>query len=200
MLKRMIVLSLLAMSFGSLAMADTEFWSTDTFQAQIKEGVKFNIIPELRFRNNASEFYYLLAYIGPTFKLNESFDLNVFYAPKTTKSGGTWTSGAAGYFDLIYKNGGLSNRGRLENDFASGGVKVRDQVQYKINGWFLGEELFYNAAKGYFDENRASAGYVFKLAKNFDLSPGYLLRSQKATATADWKQTNVFTLNASLKI
>ncbi|MDD4179871.1 MAG: DUF2490 domain-containing protein [Candidatus Margulisbacteria bacterium] len=200
MLKKTIVLSLLVLLFGSLALADTEFWSTDTFQAQIKEGVRFNIIPELRFRNNASEFYYLLVYLGPTFKLNECFDLNVFYAPKTTKNGGAWTSGSNGYLDLVYKNGGLSNRGRLENDFTNGGLKIRDQLQYKMNGWFFTEELFYSATKGYFDENRALVGYTFKLAKNFDLSPGYLLRSQKANANADWRQTNVFTLNASLKI
>ena len=180
--------------------AGTEFWSVDTFQFPVKEKVKFNIIPELRFRNNASEFYYLLTYIGPTISLSKSFDINLYLAPKYSKNGGNWTTSTVGFFDVIYKNDLLSNRGRFEYDFPSGVLKIRDQLQFKRNGWFVNDEVFYNYNKSYIDENRAATGYAFKVLSNFDLSLGYLLRSQKSSASADWVNTNVFTLNTSLKI
>ena len=149
-MKRVVIFLLFVfVVLSRLVMADTELWSVDTFQWQVKDAIRLNVIPELRFKNNANEFYYLITYLGPTFKLTDNFDLNLFYAPKTTKSGGTWTSGSAGYLDLVYKNGGISNRSRLENDFTSGALTLRDQLQYKINGWYVGDEIFYSTAKGY---------------------------------------------------
>jgi hypothetical protein len=191
---------LLTALFCSPVLADTEFWSTDTFQTQIREGVKFNVIPELRFRNNAGEFYYLLTYLGPTLYLSKNFDLNFYLAPKLTKSGSVWKNSTIGFIDAVYKNGLFSDRLRLEEDLSVNCLKIRDQFQVKMNGWFVNDEVFYNFNRGFFDENRLAVGYVCKILPNFDLAPGYLLRHQRASGTADWTKTDVLTLNASVRI
>lgn len=75
MIKRIfLALLFIALGFSQSVFADTEFWSLTTFQLSFKEKVKLNIIPELRFRNGASELYYFRTYFGPTLLLSKNFD------------------------------------------------------------------------------------------------------------------------------
>ncbi|OGC04374.1 hypothetical protein A3H38_06905 [candidate division WOR-1 bacterium RIFCSPLOWO2_02_FULL_46_20] len=178
---------------ASLSFADTELWSMFTFQHPVKDGLKIAIIPELRFRNNASEWYYLRTYIGPQISLDKSWEAAVYLAPNLGKSGGSWTTSYLYYLDLIYKNGFFSNRARLEENLLSGVLVYRNSLQFKTGNWTLADELFYNFAKGFLDENRASISYSIGA-----FSLGYLLRMQKATAAADWVYTNV--ANLGLKV
>jgi hypothetical protein len=195
MIKRiLLVVSIVLIGSVQLALADCELWSVNTFQYPLGEKVKFNLIPELRFKNNASDLYYILNYIGPTFSLNKNFDLNLFYAPKSTKNGGGWTNSSIGYLDLAYKNENLSNRGRFEYDLNAELLKYRNQVQIKKAGWQASEEIFYNLRSGYFDETRTLAGYVFKPFGRFELAVGYLLRGQKKKPNDDWIWTNVINM------
>ena len=176
-----------------LVFADTELWSMFTFQHPVKEKVKFAIIPELRFRNNASEWYYLRTYIGPQILLDKNWEAAIYLAPNLGKNGGIWTTSYLYYADLIYKNGQISNRARLEENLSSGVLVYRNSLQYKISDWTLADEPFYNFAKGFIDENRASISYGLGA-----FSLGYLLRAQKATSASDWVFTSV--ANFGLKI
>lgn len=187
MLKRtVLVVSIFSLFSCRIAFGDTELWSTFTFQHPVREGFKVAIIPELRFRNNAGEWYYLRTYIGPQVVLDKSWEAAVYLAPSLGKTGGIWATSYLMYGDLIYKNGSFSNRFRFEENLSAGVLIYRNSLQYKLGDWTLADELFYNFAKGFFDENRGSLSYGIGA-----FSLGYLLRMQKAKATDDWTYTNV---------
>lgn len=177
---------MLLLYFSAVSFADTELWSAFTFQHPVKDGLKIAIIPELRFKNNSSEWYYLRTYIGPQITLNKYFDAVFYLAPNLGKTGGVWSTNYFIYGDLIYINGALQYRSRLEENLSSGGLIYRQQLQAKLDSWALSDELFYNFTQGYFNENRASFAYGFG-----SFSLGYLLRTQKAMAASDWVFTNV---------
>jgi hypothetical protein len=191
------LLSLLVMLLAPVAWADVELWSTDTFQLS---AFSINVIPEFRIRNNLSEFYYLQTYIGPTWDLNKNLKMNIYYGLKYQKSGADWKQSNLGYLDLIYSFKPFSNRARLEGDLTNAIVKYRNQLQFKINGWYLADEFFYNLTGYFVDENRLSAGYSFKALGQTDLNFGYLLRAQRKTAAQAWSNSAAVILNAGLKI
>lgn len=184
------------------AIADTEFWNLDTFQFSIKENVKFNVIPELRWKDSATNFYFYQVYLGPVFSINKNFDFAAYYLPKNSKSGTTWTFSNLGVLDFIYKNPdfySFSNRNRFEYDSSNAVLKYRCQLQLKNQGWFVSEEPFYNFSKNFIDENRASIGYGFKITGNLEASLGFLFRSQKSVSVAEWTNTNVWFINTGTK-
>ncbi len=200
--KRLFLSAVVFLAGFQVAFADTELWSVDTFQFPVKEKVKFNLIPELRFRGNGSELYYFQTYIGPALILSKNIEIDAYYALNYSKNGGNWSAKGLGYFDLIYRTDlpwfTFSNRGRFEYDISPDVLKYRNLFGFSKDGWFAGEEFFYNFKKGFYDEGRASIAYSFKVLKSASLSLGYLLRRQRATATSDWQRTNVVT--AGVKI
>ncbi|MDD5593180.1 MAG: DUF2490 domain-containing protein [Candidatus Margulisbacteria bacterium] len=202
MVKRLLVSACLLLIGLGVALADTEFWTVNTVQIPVKQGVSFSLIPELRVRSNLSELYYLRTYFGPTFSINNNLGLSVYYAPTATKSAatGNWSTSNILVGDAVSAWPLISNRWRLEYDYGTALLKVRDRVQLKYNGWVLGEEPFYNCQRGYIDENRASLGYSIKLTDRFSLEPGWLLRSQRTSSGGSWTNTNIVTVNSSIKI
>jgi len=199
MIKRKLLIALMVLiGVVQPVLADTELWSVNTFQYSLGERVKINLIPELRLKSNVGDLYYIQNYIGPTFGLSQYFDLNLFYALKSTKNGGGWTHSSVGYLDLIYKNGSLSNRGRFEYELTADLLKYRNLFQIKKAGWQINEEIFYNLKSGYFDESRTLAGYTFKPFDRFELTMGYLLRGQRKKPADDWLWTNVINLGTKL--
>lgn len=195
MFKKVVFALFLSIFLFGPVFANEEFWNTDTVQFTVKENIRFNVIPELRFNNNG--LYYFLTYIGPTFSLSKNLDVNIYYAPKNSKNSTGWQASNNGFLDLIYKNGGLNNRSRFELDFTNYIYKFREQFCLQANGWFVQDEVFYNFTRGMFDENRAAAGYNLKMTKSANLTFGYMLRSQKTSSIVS---TNVLMINAALKI
>ncbi|MCX5750420.1 MAG: DUF2490 domain-containing protein [Candidatus Saganbacteria bacterium] len=196
----LILAAISAITFPTFA--GTEFWNLDTFQFSLQEKVKFNVIPELRWKDNATNFYLYQVYLGPVFSINKNFDFAAYYLPKNSKSGTTWTFSNLGVLDFIYKNPdfySFSARNRFEYDSSNANLKYRCQLQLKNQGWFISEEPFYNFSKNFIDENRASFGYGFKVVNNFEAYLGYMLRSQKSVSLADWTNTDVWFVNASVK-
>lgn len=181
----LIVIILLSGYIGS-ALADYELWSVNALQVPIKEKLKFNVIPEARFKNSASGFYYLIAYIGPSISINKNFDMNLYFAPKYQKNGSNWSASSLGFFDLIYKNDRLSNRARFEYDVLPNVLKYRNNLQFKMDKWSIGDEEFYNFSKGYIDEGRASVGYTCKINNELEFSLGCLVRRQRAADGWSW--------------
>jgi hypothetical protein len=197
MIKAMIRRSLLiVLLLATAAVADVELWSTDTFQFS---SLGINLIPELRVRNNLSDFYYLQTYLGPAWELNKYLKFNVYYGLKYQKSGNDWQQSNLGYLDLNYSVRGLSHRSRLEVDLTGSVVKYRAQLQFKLNGCYLSDEFFYNLTASFADENRLSAGYSFKVFGQ-DLSLGYLRRAQRKGVDKAWTDSAAVLLNSSIKI
>jgi len=192
----------IALCFSQSILADTEFWSVNIIQSSLSEKVKLNIIPELRFRNNASELYYFQTYIGPALLLSKNFEMDIYYALNCSKNGDNWTGKSLGYLDAIYKVDSpwfsFADRGRFEYDVSPAVLKLRNLFQFKKNAWILSDELFYNVNQGYFDEGRSMVAYSTRIFGNTELLIGYLLRRQRASATADWQKTNV--INLCLKV
>jgi len=202
---RRIIFIFLFISLGCFryAFGDTEFWSVNTFQYPIRERVKLNLIPELRFRDNLAELYYFQTYIGPQLSLSKTFDLNFYYAVNLSKNGSAWASPKSlGYLDAIFKYQFpwfyFNERTRFEYDISSDTLKIRNFYQFKIGSWCAGDELFYNFKKGFNDEGRATVGYSTKIIGDLDLTLRYMLRRQKQNSTDDWSRTNV--INVDIKI
>jgi hypothetical protein len=197
MLRKALFLFLLVCLLAPVSWADVELWSTDTLQFS---GLGINVIPEFRIKNNLTDFYYLQTYIGPSWDLSKNLKLNVYYGLKYQKSGADWKQSSLGYLDMIYSFKPFSNRARLEGDLTNAVVKYRDQLQFKLNGWYLADEFFYNLTGSFVDENRLSAGYAFKACGQTDLNFGYLLRAQRRTAAQAWNNSAAVIMNAGLKI
>jgi hypothetical protein len=126
--------------------------------------------------------------------------MNVYYGLKYQKSGNDWAQSSLGYLDLIYSFKPFSNRARLECDLTNSVVKYRDQLQFKLNGWYLADEFFYNLTGSFADENRLSAGYATKVFGETDLNLGYLIRAQRRSVAQAWTNSAAIILNAGLKI
>lgn len=199
MLKKLLCAGLL-LGWVSGVFADTEFWSSDTFQFSMREKVKLQVIPEIRARNNLTDLYYFRTYFGPNIILNNNFGVNIYYAPNYVKASNVWTG--LGYFDVLYKTDlpwfSFNNRERFEYDFTPGVLKLRSLFRFGRNGWFADDELFYNFEAGYFDEGRSQLGYSCKYNREVDLYLSYLMRRQKARASDDWARTSA--VNAGFKI
>ena len=197
MVKRSTAMFLMMFLLVSAVLADVEFWSTDAFQFSVP-GI--NIIPEFRAKNNLSEFYYFQTYLGPTWNLSKNLKMNIYYGLKYQKSANDWKQSNLGYLDLVYSFNPFSSRARLECDLTSSVVKLREQLQVKINGFYLSDEFFYNLTTSFADENRLTAGYAFKAFGQTELSLGYLLRSQRKEADKAWTNSAALLLNSTLKI
>lgn len=200
--RKILILFFIMLAFSQIVFADTEFWSLTTFQFPFREKVKLNLIPELRFRNNAGELYYFQTYIGPALLISKSFEMDLYYALNYSKGTNGWNSKSLGYLDAIYRTDFpwflFSNRGRFEYDLSLNVLKYRNLFGFSKNGWFASDELFYNFNQGFFDEGRSSIGYSTKIFGNVSLSLSYMLRRQRQSPTADWQRTNV--VNLGLKV
>jgi len=197
MLIKVWLLLLTVSLLASVSLADVELWSTDTLQLS---GLGISVIPEFRVKDNLTDFYYLQTYIGPSWDLSKNIKINVYYGLKYQKSNNDWKQSNLGYLDLIYSFKPFSNRARLEGDLTNAVVKYRNQLQVKVNGYYLADEFFYNLTGTFMDENRLSAGYTFKAPGQTEINLGYLLRAQRKTATQDWSNSATVTMNAGLKI
>lgn len=197
MLRKALLLFLLACLLAPVSLADVELWSTDTFQLS---GLGMNVIPEFRVRNNLTELYYLQTYIGPAWDLYKNLKMNIYYGCKYQKSNNDWKQSNLGYLDLIYSFKPFSNRARLESDLTNAVIKYRDQLQVKINGYYLADEFFYNLCSSFVDENRLSVGYAFKALGQTEFNLGYLMRAQRKKVDQVWSNSSAVILNAGLKI
>ena len=197
MSRKIVVLISLFLLMSAASFAETEFWSANTVQVPIKEKIKLNVIPELRFRDSSGGLYYFQTYLGPAIALNKNLEIDAFYALKYGKSGSSWSTSNLWYLDCVLRDELfsflMSNRNRIEYDVTPDTLKLRELFQAKKNGWLAGEELFYNFKKGLLDEGRTSVAYSFALWKGTELSAGYLLRMQRQNPAADWTWTNVLT-------
>jgi len=200
--KRLFFITLIFLSFGAfqIAFGETEFWSVNAVQFPLREKVKLNLIPELRFRSG--ELYYSQTYFGPALLLSKNFEIDIYYALNYSKGSDGWEAKSLGYLDTIYGNEipwfYFKDRTRFEYDISSDTLKIRNFYQFKKGNWFVGDELFYNFKKGFNDEGRACAGYSFKMANNLELSISYILRRQRQKPTDDWTRTNV--ISAGMKV
>ncbi|MFA4844624.1 MAG: DUF2490 domain-containing protein [Candidatus Margulisiibacteriota bacterium] len=201
--KAWLVFLLVAASLAPAVFAETEFWLPAAFQLPVKEKVKFNIIPELRFRNGG-ELYYWRTYFGPTLLLSKSVDLGFYYALNYAKKGADFSPSSLACLDGNYKADlpwfSFNNRGRFEYDLSPDVLKYRNLFQFKKDAWTLSDELFYNVKLGFFDEGRSLIAYTAKGPGDIDLIIGYLLRRQKQSATADWQRTNVISLGLKVNL
>lgn len=196
MAKKVFVFSLFVLLLASIASADVELWSTDSFSLA---GSGWNIIPEFRIRNNLSELYYFQTYFGPSFPINPTLKLNALYGLKYSKSGGGWNQANFGYLDLVGAFTPFTNRFRLEYDLTNSLAKYRNQLQLKLGQFGLSDEFFYNLSGGFVDENRFNASYLCKLGGT-DLAVGYLWRGQRSAANRDWVNSGAVTINSGWKI
>jgi hypothetical protein len=197
MVKKMTLTLLFLLLIVAVAKADVEFWSTDTFQFT---SYGINVIPEFRIKDNLSNFYYLQTYIGPTWEINKNFRMNVYYGLKYQKSGSDWKQSNLGYLDCINAFYPFTLRSRLEGDATNSILKLREQLQFKVNGYYVVDEAFYNITSAFIDENRLTGGYNWKVNPLSDVTFGYLFRSQRSTLNGAWTGSNAIVINGNVKI
>lgn len=187
-----------------VSFADSELWSSNAFQHAFSKELKLNVIPEVRIKSDLSDLYYFQVYVGPAVTLSKNLELSAYIAPNFSKTGNTWNTSYYSYIDATYKCEFpwfvFSNRSRFEDNMTANVFKYRDQFLFTKFGVSMGDEFFFNFSKGFYDEGRSTASYIYKLNNDLSLSLGYLLRRQKTISTSEWKRTSVLTAGVKLQI
>ena len=208
-----ICLFLLVAGLPSFAEArdDWEYWSLYEVETTLLEKLDLKVKPEIRFQDDFGNFWYATATttllwkpekfleIGPGYKYayeersnGKNIDENRIFLETTLKTSvDKWK---------------FSNRHRFERRDVSGKEAFRWRTQVKIShpvalgafdiAPFASEEVFWDAKKDEFNQNRVTLGISRKLSKVTTLDLFYLLRSDR-TGT-DWNERHV--LGTELKL
>ena len=70
---------------------DWEYWSKYDFKVAVSDIIKFSVKPQVRFKDNTSNFYYFKTDIGSGLDIRKYFDLAIYYLVKRKKNTG-WSN------------------------------------------------------------------------------------------------------------
>jgi len=180
----------------------SEYWSTATVSAKLNERVKLNLIEQFRFKSDMGNFYTYVQYFGPSCKVNDYFDLALWYKLVSAKNNGRWTEthrfDIDGTLKLELAGFKFSNRSRFERNTDKPSWLYRDRVKItkKIKLFnrnftpFVSNEFFFDLEPidGY-HENRASVGISTDFIWGSKFTISYMSRTKKANG--NWSNANV---------
>ena len=187
--------------------SDWEYWSRTDFRVPLNKRTKLSIKPEIRLRDNMSEFYYFKAYVGPTLKITDHLDAALYYVYIRKQVGDVWESE-----DLATLDGTLSfglgdfkfawrNRGEYGFDSERWVYRARIKGARPVRfcgrqvASLLSHELFYDFDGGSSNERRTSIGLSAKLVDRIALEASYIFRNKRQGG--EWRSVNV--LDTSLQ-
>ncbi len=194
---------------------DFQYWSINGGSVDIDENWTITAEEELRFGDNASEFYYQHTDVGVVYKnVVENVDLGFNFRKAFTKiSRDNWNSENRLHLNLTIKGElfdiPVSNRARIEyRDIDESKNLFRYRNKFTINfpleftqlklKPYLADEVFINCDEDGFNTNRVYAGLKLKLADNIDGSLFYLWQTRKPTGSGWGQDINV--IGTALKI
>lgn len=194
---------------------DWELWTQDLFSVPLNKRITYNILPEWRFKNDMDYNYLFKMETGPSFKINNNFDLALWYVYVEKQSVGIWDRSDLTYFDVNAKTAlknlfdlKISNRLRYQYDFDKANSTVRNSLRF-LKGFnaakileiapYLSEEPFYDCKINRIVEHRSTTGFIFTFFKNYSLNFGYMFNSKKQAGASKWRYTNVLITNANIR-
>jgi len=194
---------------------DFQYWSINGGSVDIDENWTITAEEELRFGDNASEFYYQHTDVGVVYKnVVENVDLGFNFRKAFTKiSRDNWNSENRLHLNITIKGRlfdlAVSNRSRFEyRDIDESRNLFRYRNKFTINfpleftqlklKPYLADEVFINCNEDGFNTNRVYAGLKLKLADNIDGSLFYLWQTRKPSGSGWGQDINV--IGTALKI
>ncbi len=194
---------------------DFQYWSTTEGSVDIDENWTITAEEELRFGDNASEFYYQHTDMGVVYKnVVENVDLGFNFRKVFTKiSRDNWNSENRPHLNLTIRGElfdmPVSNRSRFEyRDIDESKNLFRYKNKFTINfpleftqlklKPYLAEEVHINCDEDGFNKNEVYAGLKLKLADNIDGSLYYLWQTRKLSGSGWGQDINV--IGTALKI
>ncbi len=194
---------------------DFQYWSINGGSVDIDENWTITAHEELRFGDNASEFYYQHTDVGVVYKnVVENVDLGFNFRKAFTKvARHQWNSENRPHLNLTIKGElfemPVSNRSRFEyRDIDESKNLFRYRNKFTINfpleftqlklKPYLADEVFINCDEDGFNTNRVYAGLKLKLADNIDGSLFYLWQTRKPSGSGWGQDINV--IGTALKI
>ena len=213
----LIIAALMAQMCPAVSFRDGDFqyWSINGGSVDIDENWTITAEEELRFVDNASEFYYQHTDVGVVYKnVVENVDLGFNFRKAFTKiSRDNWNSENRTHLNLTIRGElfdmPVSNRSRFEyRDIDESKNLFRYRNKFTINfpleftqlklKPYLAEEVYINCDEDGFNKNKVYAGLKLKLADNIDGSLFYLWQTRKPSGSGWGQDINV--IGTALKI
>ena len=204
-----LLLFFFCLSKGSLAEArdDWEYWGSYQLKTPLQEKLDLKLTQESKVQNDISHLYLVNGTAGLVWKPKKYLSITPSYKFEyEEKSTGKNVDEHRPFLDIVLKtvldDWKLSYRHRAERRFLTdkgkwrfrNSIKVAHPVRIGgIGGWrftpFASEEIFYDAKKDTFNQNRATVGISQKLSKPLTLDLFYRVRSDKSGS--DWNERHI---------
>ena len=208
-----VYLFLLVAGFPSFAEArdDWEYWNAVEWRASLQKDLDFKLKQEARFQDDLGNFYLEAVHTTLLWKPAKFLEIGPGYRYEYSEtSSGKNTDENRPFLEATLKTSveklKLSTRHRLERRDVSGKDFWRWRGQVKVSHPltlgtfeitpFASEEIFWDAKRDEFNQNRVTLSISRKLSKEVVLDLFYLLRSDRTGS--DWNERQV--LGTELKL
>jgi len=198
----LIVLVYFACSSFVLASDDGEYWSMTTFSKKVNDRLRLNLLEQFRMKSEMGNFYTYVQYAGVNYKINNNFDVGVWYKLVSSKNSQDWSESHRvdidGTVKLDLSGFKISDRSRFERNTTSNSWLYRNRLKCsktvelfeKDFTPFISNEFFLDLEPSDgFDENRASVGFSTKFIWGTKLALYYMSRAKKSKG--NWNNANV---------
>ena len=198
----------------SLASDDVRYWSAYDLSTGLNQNVDIFYNPSFRIRDDISDFFYHEHRVGLRFKQFKNLGIGLHYlVGRTEPTQGPWSTENRGEMDLTPKwkwgDYHLSVRGRaaLRHKEGSSGdplewrFRLKPKIATKMELFghtikpYLMSDVFYDAEKDAWNQNRLSIGTSIPMGEWYDTSVNmnlyYMLQSKRGTE-GDWSSNSVF--------
>ncbi|PIQ90348.1 MAG: hypothetical protein COV71_04940 [Candidatus Omnitrophica bacterium CG11_big_fil_rev_8_21_14_0_20_41_12] len=183
---------------------DFQVWNTEVEEIQLKKDLKLAFEQEFRWGDNASELYYQHYDAGLFYSLNKHWSVGAGYRHILNKSKGKFLVENQPYATLTFASqfAGFKydDRSRFEynhfdykDDTGTYRNKLTVKAPWKFTKFeiqpYVSDEIFILIDDGQrLNKNRASAGLIINITKNFKGDIYYMLQSSKST---HWTKANI---------
>jgi len=184
---------------------DFQVWNTDLQEFKINKNLKATLEEEIRFGDNANEFYYHHYDLGVNYSLNKYFSFGGGYRHVLELKKGKFKPENEPYMMATvsdeFKGFKLDSRSRLEYrhfNYQTDSWRYRNKFTLKFPWKFtkleiqpyLSDEIFVGIGViTQFNQNRLSPGIAFNIAKNWKAELYYMYESKKGTDI--WTSINI---------
>lgn len=187
---------------------DFQIWNQDVLEKKINDDTKIVFEDEIRFGDNANDFYYYHYDIAVVRSLNKAWDVGLSYRHIYEKKNGKFKLENEPNVSAVYKWGicgfSLSNRSRLEYrhfDYQQDNWRYRNMITVKAPWkWtslqiqpYIANDIFMSSSGASLNNNRFYSGLGLNITKNLKGDIYYLRQDTRKTVTAKtiWQVTNV---------
>jgi hypothetical protein len=190
---------------------DFQVWHTEVQEKEINEVSRIALEEEIRFGDNASEFYYHHYDLGYSYDMNKYLTLGINYRQVYEMKNGNFKIENRPHINATFKTDVLGfkcdDRNRLEYrhfTYQEDSWRYRNKFTVKFPWKFtafkiqpyVADEIFLNLNGIDFNRNRFYAGIGFNLTKSVKGEIFYLLQGSKSSGI--WTDANV--LGTKLKL